>query len=268
MSDPYLTEVGWAGTALRIAGRLDHAGGTRLDLLLRERGGDALVRVPATARTDGTRVAFEALIDVAAVEGGDPLPGGVWDVGLSIGSADPVPLGRAPGLDASPRRRFLTGGTTVAAYLSPRGTLAIDVGGRPHAAGAVRADGLAWDERAEHVELSGRLDLAGLATPISATLNLRERRGRAYEVICMLDDRPESLHYTAVLPVTRTFIDHPLPRGAWEVWLCLGFSGMHRELRVLAPAEPVDVRVWRRLWHVRVASTAAPDPLTITVGRA
>ncbi|RSN68158.1 MULTISPECIES: hypothetical protein [Actinomadura] len=268
MSDPYLTEIGWTGSALRLAGRLEHRGTPRLELLLRERGGEAVVRVPATARTDGPHVAFEARIDVAAVAGGAPLPGGVWDAGLSVDSADAVPLARAPGLDASPQRGFLDGGTTVAAYISPLGTLAIDVGGRTHPAGSVRADGLRWDERTEHVEVSGRLDVAGLATPISATLHLRERRGRAYEVICMLDDRPEGLHYTAVLPVTRTFIDEPLPRGTWEVWLRLGFSGMHRELRVLAPAEPVDVRVWRRLWHVRIASTAAPDPLTITVGRA
>ncbi|MFV2178585.1 hypothetical protein ACFHW2_35860 [Actinomadura sp. LOL_016] len=264
MSDPYLTEIGWAGTALRVAGRFDH-GGSPLELLLRERDGEALVRVPATPGADD---AFEALIDVAAVEGGNPLPGGVWDVDLSIGP-ETMPLGRerAPGLDASPQRRFLTDGTTVAVYLSPLGSLAIDVGGRPHAAGAVRADGLSWDEPNEHVLITGHLAL-DLATPISATLNLREHGGRTYEVICMLDDRPEGLHYTAVLPVSRTIIDRPLPRGAWDVWLCLGFSGMHRELRVLAPSESVDVRVWRRLWHVRVASTTAPEPLTITVGRA
>ncbi|NDU76795.1 hypothetical protein GWI34_29830 [Actinomadura sp. DSM 109109] len=53
-----------------------------------------------------------------------------------------------------------------------------------------------------------------------------------------------------------------------DVSLCLGFSGMHRELRLLAPDEPVEVRVWRWLRPVRVASSAVPGPLTITVGRA
>jgi hypothetical protein len=275
MSDPCLTEVGWAGSALRLAGRFEPGDAVHeLELLLRERDGDGLVRVPASVAPLDGHLAFEAQVDVASLAGGNPLPGGLWDVGLSIGAPAErvvVPLGRdrAPDLDAAPRRLFLPGSCTVIVYFGADGVLAIDVGGRPHVAGSVAADALSWDERREEVVVTGHLDLREVSMPISGTLLLAERRSRrTYEVIAMLDDRPGRLSYTAAVSVTRAFIDDPLPRGTWDLSLCLGFSGMHRELRLLAPGEPVDVRVWRRLRHVRVASSSAPAPLTITVGRA
>ncbi|MFD0536362.1 hypothetical protein ACFQY7_24155 [Actinomadura luteofluorescens] len=242
-------------------------------MLLRERGGDGLLRVPASLRRRDGRVAFEAEVDVATLVGGHPLPGGLWDVSLSVGapmetSVVPLGPGRAPGLDASPRRRFLPGSCTVIAYFGASGVLAIDVGGRPHVAGSVAADALGWNEEREEVVVSGHLDLRRAGMPISGSLLLTERRSRhVYQVIAMLEERPHRLGYRAAVPATRAFIDDPLPRGTWDVSLCLGFSGMHRELRLLAPDEPVDVQVWRRLRHVRVVSSAAPGPLTITVGR-
>ncbi|MEU9843040.1 hypothetical protein AB0C69_27900 [Actinomadura sp. NPDC048032] len=274
MADPLLTEIGWAGTALRLAGTLEPGGAVReIELLLRERDGDGLLRVPASARERDGRVAFEAEVDVATLAGGNPLPGGLWDVSLSVGapmetSVVPLGPGRAPGLDASPLRRFLPGSCTVIAYFGAGGALAIDVGGRSHVAGSVAADTLSWNEEREEIVVAGHLDVRRSGRPVSGTLIMTERRSRhVYEVIAMLEERPDRLGYRAVVPATRAFVDDPLPRGTWDVSLCLGFSGMHREVRLLAPDEPVDVQVWRRLRHVRVVSTAAPGPLTITVGR-
>ncbi|MFA1538604.1 hypothetical protein [Actinomadura monticuli] len=273
MPDPHLTEVGWAGSALRLAGRFD-AGGTAagVELQLRERGAGDLLRVPAAAEARDGAVTFEARVDIASILGGGPLPGGLWDVGLSIG-ADAgrlvVPLGHGPALDLAPQRRFLPGSLTVIAYFGPDGALTIDVGGRPHPAGSTRADAARWYTERKEVVIAGHLDLREISMPISGTLLLSEQRtGRTFEVIAMLEERPGRLCYTAAIPVTRTFIDDPLPRGTWEASLCLGFSGMHREVRLLAPDTPVDVRVWRRLWHTRVRSSAAPGPLTISVGSA
>ncbi|MEV3920679.1 hypothetical protein [Actinomadura coerulea] len=274
MPDPVLTEIGWAGTALRLAGTLKPRGAvSEIELLLRERDGGGLLRVPASARERDGRVAFEAEVDVATLAGGDPLPGGLWDVSLSVGApmeTTVVPLGpgRAPGLDASPLRRFLPDSCTVIAYFGAGGALMIDVGGRPHVTGSVAADTLSWNDEREEVVVAGHIDLRRTGRPISGTLLMTERRSRhVYEVIAMLEERPHRLGYRAVVPATRAFIDDPLPRGTWDVSLCLGFSGMHREMRLLAPDEPVDVQVWRRLRHVRVVSSAAPGPLTITVGR-
>ncbi|TDD90413.1 hypothetical protein E1293_03255 [Actinomadura darangshiensis] len=274
MSDPCLTEVGWTGSALRLAGRLKPNGAVpEIELLLRERDGDGLLRMPASVERGEGHVLFKAQVDVSCAVGGDPLPGGLWEAALSIGAPmerSVVPLGRdrAPGLDASPRRRFLPGSCTVIVYFGADGDLTIDVGGRSHVAGSVAADALSWDERREEIIVGGHLGLRELSAPVSATLILAERHSRhTYEVIAMLEDRPGRLGYTAAVPVTRAFIDDPLPRGTWDVSLCLGFSGMHREMRLLAPGEPVDVQVWRRLRHVRVVSTSAPGPLTITVGR-
>ncbi|TDD76157.1 hypothetical protein [Actinomadura rubrisoli] len=266
----FLTEIGWAGSALRLTGRIERSGAVpEVELHLRERDGGGLLRIPGATAEDGT---FEARIDVASVEGGLPLPGGLWDVDVAIDwpLQDLVlPLGRAPGLDASPQRRFLPDSTTVAAYFTAQGTLAIDVGGRSHVAGSTPADRLAWNEDDEEVVVSGHIDIERIPMPVSGTLNLLERHTRqSYTVIAMLEERPSGLCYTAAVPVTRAFVDDPLPRGTWDVSLCLGFSGMHRELCVLAPQDPVEVQVRRRLRHVRVLSSAAPDPLTITVGRA
>ncbi|MGI5208169.1 hypothetical protein ACQEU6_42185 [Spirillospora sp. CA-108201] len=273
MPDPLLTEIGWAGSALRLAGTLKPDGPvSEIEVLLRERDGGGLLRVPASAAARDGRVAFEAEVDVATLVGGHPVPGGLWDVSLSVGApmgtaVVPLGRGRAPGLDASPLRRFLPGSCTVIAYFGDGG-LAIDVGGRPHVAGSVAADTLSWNEEREEVVVTGHLDLRRTGMPISGTLQMTERRSRhVYGVIAMLEERPDRLGYRAAVPATRAFIDDPLPRGTWDVSLCLGFSGMHRELRLLAPDEPVDVQVWRRLRHVRVVSSAAPGPLTIMVGR-
>ncbi|MFG2088212.1 MULTISPECIES: hypothetical protein [unclassified Spirillospora] len=273
MPAPYLTEVCWSGSALRLAGRVKPNGAVpRIELLLCERGGGRL-RVPASTGMHGSLVTFEALVDVAMIEGGHPLPGGLWDVHLSIGApmeTTVVPLGRDrdPGLDDSPQRRFLPGSITVVAYFATGGTLAIDVGGRPHVLGSTLPEGLDWNERREEIIVTGHLDVPRTGMPFSGTLILEERRSHhSYEVIAMLEERPGRLGYTAAVPVTRALIDDPLPRGTWDVSLCLGFSGMHREVRLLAPEEPVDVQVWRRFRHVRVVSTRTPDPLSITVGR-
>ncbi|GAA2129355.1 hypothetical protein [Actinomadura napierensis] len=278
MSEPYLTEVGWAGSALRVAGAIrrddDLPAIPEMELLLRERDGGGLLRLPASVTAEDGLITFEALVDVAAVERGEPLPGGLWDVDLAIGAPPEgrvVELGpeRAPGLDTSPQRRFLPGAVTVAAYFGGRGTLSIDVGGRSHVAGTTAADAIAWDERRAEVVITGHIDRGWISMPISGTLILTEQRSRkTFEVIAALEESDDRLAYRAVLPVTRAYVDDPLPRGTWDVSLCLGFSGMHRELAVLAPDEPVDVQVWRRLRHVRVASSSAPDPLAITVGRA
>ncbi|MER6815174.1 hypothetical protein ABT299_38400 [Spirillospora sp. NPDC000708] len=107
MSEPYLTEVGWAGSALRVAGAIrrddDLPAAPEMELLLRERDGDGLLRLPASVGAEDGLVTFEALVDVAAVERGEPLPGGLWDVDLAIGTP---PEGRvvAGGAQRAPRR--------------------------------------------------------------------------------------------------------------------------------------------------------------------
>ncbi|NKZ04524.1 hypothetical protein [Actinomadura latina] len=273
MPDPLLTEIGWAGSALRLAGRFTPGVPVpEIELLLHEHGDGEQLRVPVTADTRDGVVIFEAEVDVASIVGGRHLPGRLWDVNLAIGappSHSVVPLGHVPGLDASPQRRFLPDSATVTAYFGTDGGFKIDVGGRSHSAGSVRADGTSWNERRAEIIVTGHVDLREISMPISGTLLLSQPPSdRRFEVIAMLEEHPGRLCYTAAVPVTRAFIDDPLPRGIWEVSLCLGFSGMHREMRLLAPDEPVDVQVWRRLRHVRVTSSAAPDPLTITVGHA
>ncbi|MFB9195015.1 hypothetical protein ACFFWA_18695 [Actinomadura verrucosospora] len=184
MADPLLTEIGWAGTALRLAGTLEPGGAVReIELLLRERDGDGLLRVPASAREGDGRVAFEAEVDVATLAGGNPLPGGLWDVSLSVGapmetSVVPLGPGRAPGLDASPLRRFLPDSCTVIAYFGAGGALAIDVGGRSHVAGSVAADTLSWNEEREEIVVAGHLDVRRSGRPVSGTLIMTERRSR------------------------------------------------------------------------------------------
>jgi hypothetical protein len=266
MDEPCLTEVGWNGSALRLRGR--RAKGGEPSVLLRERDGDRLFGVPARAAAGGG--AFEAEVDTATAAGGHPLPTGLWALELAAGDGTPRPLGRSrdPGLDLVPQRRFRPDGTTVTAYFSLDGPLAIDVGGRSHPGRAIQADEVAWNGHDEELTVTGHLSLEVLSSPISATLTLRERRShRIYEVIAALQDAPGRLGYAAAVPMTRALIDDPLPHGTWEAYLILGFSGMHRELRVLAPDRPVALSVRRRLIPVRIGSTRAPEPLTITVGR-
>ncbi|MEV4674578.1 hypothetical protein AB0K34_23290 [Actinomadura sp. NPDC049382] len=270
MPEPHLTEVGWAGSVLHLAGLLGPGGPVpEIELVLRDREEGGVVRVPAAAAARDGAVAFEARVDVASITNGDPLPGGLWEVRLAVGGPAGhavLPLRHAPGLDASPRRLFLPGSAAVIAYFDRAGALAVDVGGRPHAAGSARADLTRWNAARREIVVAGHLGLREISMPVSATLVLSERRSdRTFEVIALLEERPGRLSYTAAVPVSRAFVDDPLPRGAWDVSLCLGFSGMHRELRLLAAGDPVEVRVWRRLRHVRVASSAAPGPLTITV---
>ncbi|MFI0350528.1 hypothetical protein [Actinomadura sp. 9N407] len=268
MDEPCLTEVSWNGSALRIRGRCTTAAGEP-SILLRERDGERRFSVPARAPAGGQ--AFEAEVDTATAASGDPLPTGLWDVELAAGDGTRRPLGpsRDPGLDLVPQRRFRPDDTTVTAYFSLDGPLAIDVGGESHPGRAIQADELAWNGHDQELTITGHLSLDALSSPISATLTLRERRSqRVFEVIAALQDAPGRLGYTAAVPMTRAFIDDPLPRGAWEAYLILGFSGMHRELRVLAPDRPLELRVRRRLIPVRIASTRAPEPLTIIVGKA
>lgn len=273
MPDPHLTEVGWAGSVLRLTGRFEPGGAVpEIELVLHEQDEGGRLRVPVAVEARNGVVTFEAEVDVASVMGGRPLPGGLWDVGLAIGSPPApgtVPLGHAPGMDPSPQRRFLPGSVTVIAYFGIDGLLKVDVGGRSHSAGSVRADGTRWNGERAEIVVTGHLDLREISMPISGTLLLTQPASdRRFEVIAMLEEQPDRLRYTAAVPVTRALIDDPLPRGTWDVSLCVGFSGMHRELRLLAPDEGVDVQVWRRLRHLRVTSSTAPDPLTITLGRA
>ncbi|WP_329521640.1 hypothetical protein [Spirillospora sp. NBC_01491] len=275
MADPYLTEVAWSGMSLRLLGRLEPDGSrpAEAELLLRERDGDGLISVPAVLPAAGGHL-FEALIDITSVCGDGPLPNGLWDVELAVGPngvARAVPLGHrhAPGLDPTPQRRFLAGSTTVTVYFGAYGTLAIDVGGRAHPGGSTRAETLAWNEHDDELVVSGHITFQDIAMPVSAKLRLREPgSGRRYEVIAALEAGGDRLTYTASVPLTRAFTDDPLPRGTWEAFLVLGFSGMHRELRVMAPEHPIGLQVWRRLRHMRVTSTRAPAALAVTVGRA
>lgn len=282
MADPYLTDIGWSGTRLRLLGEFT-PGDRAPEILLSEREGPSRLTVPATSlpaspalpenapekgETAG-RAGFEALVDVADLNGDGPLPGGVWDVSLATGS-DAAPIGpdHEPGLDTSPRRRFLADSTTVIAYFGVRGTLAIDVGGRPHTAGSTAADSLAWNDHDDELVVNGHFPFHDVTMPVSATLALRRRGSdRVYEVIAALAAGDDGLAYTAAVPLTRAFVDDPLPRGTWEVFLMLTYSGIHRELRVLAPEQPLELQVWRRLRHTPVTTTRAPEPLAITVGR-
>ncbi|MBW8484790.1 hypothetical protein [Actinomadura parmotrematis] len=269
MSDPYLSEVRWSGTELLVRGRVGAAGAAPpAELLLRERGGARVFTAPLSTEEAGGDLRFRAALDVASIAGG-PLPHGVWDVELGAGGRG-VPLGRDrdAGLETEPQRRFLPGDGTAVVYFGVRGTLAVDVGGEPHAAGEVRAEALAWNAGAEELVVRGRVRYDDLPSPVSATLALRESaKGRVYEVIAALEEEAGGLAYTASIPLTRAFIDDPLPRGVWDAVLVLGFSGMHREMRVMAPPDGVDLQVWRRLRHVRVATSVAPDPLRVSVGR-
>ncbi|MFB4318039.1 hypothetical protein [Actinomadura sp. 21ATH] len=267
-AEPILTDVRWSGSVLRVEGRLGSGGaGDEPSIVLRERDGDRRLRVPAARAGAG---AFSAEIDTAAAAGGGPLPTGLWELELAAGDGPPRPLGRAGGTgpDLDPQRRFRPDDTAVTAYFSVYGPLAIDVGGAAHPGDPVQADELAWNGHDEELVVTGRLALESLARPLSATLTLCERRTRrVYEVIAALQDAGGRVRYAAAVPMTRAFVDDPLPRGSWEAFLVLGFSGMHRELRLMAPDRPVGRRVRRRLVPVRFGTTRAPEPLTITVGR-
>ncbi|WP_205624519.1 hypothetical protein [Actinomadura flavalba] len=270
MADSFLTGVDWTGTVLTVAGTLTGAPGP-LRLRLREREDGRVIDCPGTCVTaapDDGAATFRAELAVATADSGGPLPRGLWDLLLVDGAEIPVGPLRDPALDLGPHRAFLPGGTTVTAYLSLAGTLALDVGGDPHAAGTVPARRLAWNDADDELVVGGEIPFEPGESPVSATMALRERRtGRVYEVIAALHPGPACLGFTASVPLTRAFVDDPLPRGVWDVYLVLGFAGLHRELRVLAPGEPIELQVWRRLHPVRVTSTRAPEPLAVTVGR-
>jgi len=277
--EPFLAEVAWADAAVRVIGSIKRdpalPGDPALEVLLRERDGDREFAAPTKVLEPGDDpldLWFDAQVTVESVAGGGPLPRGLWDLDLAVrndGESGLVPLGRdrSTSIDVSPQRHFLRDSTMVTVYFSVHGTLAIDVGGEPHTAGSTGAGSVTWKEREEELEISGHLDFPDAAMPISATLTLREQAtGRVYEVIAMLKAGQSGLDYKADIPMTRALIDDPLPRGAWDAFLILGFSGMHRELRVMAPDRPAETQVWRRLRHVKVSSSRAPAPLTITVG--
>jgi hypothetical protein len=277
--EPFLAEVAWAEAAVRVIGwiKRDPAlpGDPTVELLLRERDGDRELAAPTSMIEPGDDpldLWFDARIEVGSIAAGDPLPRGLWDLDLAVrseGETTLVPLGRdrSPSIDVSPQRHFLPDSTTVTVYFSVHGTLAIDVGGEPHTAGSTGADAVTWNEHDEVLEVTGHLDVRDFAMPVSATLTLREQAtGRVYELIAMLESGRNGLAYKADIPMTRALIDDPLPRGAWDAFLILGFSGMHRELQVMAPGEPAQTQVWRRLRHVRISCSRAPAPLTITVG--
>jgi hypothetical protein len=277
--EPFLAEVGWAEGVLRVVGciKRDPAlpGDPTVELLLRERDGDREFAASTSVierGDDPLSLWFDARVEVGRLADGGPLPRGLWDLDLAVRSAGEtalVPLGRdrSASIDVSPQRHFLPDSTTVTVYFSVHGTLAIDVGGEPHTAGSTGADAVTWNERDEELVVTGHLDVANLASPVSATLTLREQAtGRVYEVIAMLEAGRGGLAYKADIPMTRALIDDPLPRGTWDAFLILGFSGMHRELRVMAPDEAARTQVWRRLRPVKISSSRAPGPLTITVG--
>ncbi|MBO2451976.1 hypothetical protein J4573_33155 [Actinomadura barringtoniae] len=279
MREPFLAEVAWAESAVRVIGwiKRDPAlpGEPSLEVLLRERDGDREFAAPTKQLEPGDDpldLWFDAHIKVNSVADGGPLPRGLWDLDLAVryeGESVLVPLGRdrSTSIDVSPQRHFLRDSTTVTVYFSVHGTLAIDVGGEPHTAGSTGADAVVWKESDEELEITGHLDFHDSAMPVSATLTLREQAtGRVYEVIAMLESKQTGLAYKADIPMTRALIDDPLPRGAWDAFLILGFSGLHRELRLMAPDRPAETQVWRRLRHVKVSSSKAPAPLTITVG--
>ncbi|GAA2585177.1 hypothetical protein GCM10010411_17390 [Actinomadura fulvescens] len=273
-----MTEACWAGETVRLAGWLkrEPAAPRHLDLLLRERDKGRVLTFPAITgppeaepAAGAERVRFEASVHVPSAADGGPLPSGLWDLELAGGEGATTPLGRDrdPAIDVSPQRRFLADSTTATLYFTVNGTLAIDVGGQAHTAGTATARAVEWNARDEEITVTGHLAFHTATMPISATLTLREHgTGRVYEVIAMLDADSEGLSYKADIPMTRALIDDPLPRGTWDAYLILGFAGMHRELRVMAPDRSAATQVWRRLRHVRVSTTQAPAPLTIQVG--
>ncbi|MFG2003042.1 hypothetical protein ACGFNU_28170 [Spirillospora sp. NPDC048911] len=271
MRDPFLTEIGWADGTIRLAGRLKREAGVprHIELLLRERDGDRVLRFPATAGPPeaAERVRFEAEVDVPSAMDGRALPCGLWDLELAVDEgATPLGRDRDPAIDVSPRRHFLADSTTVTVYFTVHGTLALDVGGASHTAGTTTAHAVEWNVRDEELVVTGHLAVRGATMPVSATLALREHdTGRVYEVIAMLDADAEGLAYRADIPMTRALIDDPLPRGSWDAYLVLGFSGLHRELRVQAAERAATTRVWRRLRHLRISTTRSPEPLTIRV---
>lgn len=275
MDEPYLTEVGWANGVLRVRGRVPGVRVAAPDLvvLVRERDGERVLPVTAVPEHDDDGTAFDAGVDPATMLSGTALPHGVWDLDLAVESPDgahvtPLRPGAATPLDGVPQRRFLPGSTPVTVYFDRHGQLALDVGGEARTAGDCQADTLSWNGRDEELMISGHLVLPDPGAPVTAWMSLRDpRMGRAYDAFVRLGQVDGLLTYTAAVPLTRSFIDDPLPRGRWDAHLIMGVSGIHREFRVLAPAEAFQHQVRRRFVPTRVMTTIAPDPLVITVGR-
>ncbi|MCP2335768.1 hypothetical protein [Actinomadura rupiterrae] len=276
MDEPYLTDVGWTDGVLRLRGRVP---GVRVDapdlaVLLRERDGDRVLAVPAApAGHDDGGTTFEGGVDPAKALSGSALSHGVWDLDLGVGPssgprATPLRAGPDVTLDSTPQRRFLPGSTPVTVYFDRHGHLALDVGGEPRTAGDCQADALSWNGRDEELMITGHLALPEAQAPLTAWLSLRDpARGRSYDAFVRIGRADGLLTYTAAVPLTRSFIDDPLPRGHWDAHLVMGVSGIHREFRVLAPPEQFRHRVRQRLVPFRVTSTTAPEPLVINVGR-
>ncbi|WP_157430233.1 hypothetical protein [Actinomadura oligospora] len=274
MDEPYLTEVGWTNGVLRLRGRVPgvRVAASDLVVLVRERDGERVLPVTVEPAHDDEGTAFDAGVDLATALAGATLPHGVWDLDLAVESPDgarvtPLRPGTAVPLDGVPQRRFLPGSTPVTVYFDRHGQLALDVGGEPRTAGDCQADTLTWNDRDEELMISGHLVLPG-TTLVTAWLSLRDpHTAREYDAFVRIGQVDGLFTYTAAVPLTRSFIDDPLPRGRWGVHLVMGVSGIHREFRVLAPAEPFQHQVRRRLVPTRVSTTLAPDPLVITVGR-
>ncbi|MFC4912700.1 hypothetical protein [Actinomadura gamaensis] len=275
VDEPYLTDVGWTAGVLRLRGRVPDVRVDAPDLvvLVRERDGDRVLPVPAVPVPDGGGTAFEAAVDPATALAGSVLSHGVWDLDLAVESpvgarVTPLRAGSEVTLDGTPQRRFLPGSTPVTVYFDRHGQLALDVGGEPRTAGDCQADTVDWNGRDEELMISGHLALPDADAPVTAWMSLREpSRDRSYDAFVRLGRAEGLLTYIAAVPLTRAFIDDPLPRGRWGVHLVLGVSGIHREFRVLAPQDPFSHQVRRRLVPYRVTTTSAPDPLVIHIGR-
>ncbi|MEV5572826.1 hypothetical protein AB0L06_22500 [Spirillospora sp. NPDC052269] len=275
MDEPYLTEVDWTNGVLRLRGRVPGVRVAAPDLvvLVRERDGERVLPISVVAAHDDDGTAFDADVDLATALSGATLPHGVWDLDLVVESPDgarvtPLRAAAATPLDGVPKRRFLPGSTPVTVYFDRHGQLALDVGGEPRTAGDCQADTLTWNDRDEELMIGGRLVLPDSGALVTAWMSLRDpHTSREYDAFVRIVHVDGLLTYTAAVPLTRSFIDDPLPRGRWDVHLVMGMSGLHREFRVLAPAEPFQHQVRRRFVPTRVSTTLAPAPLVITVGR-
>jgi hypothetical protein len=210
---------------------------------------------------------FDAIISPAELLGEHD----VWDVRVKWGTDGPEsPVGPGRSTNITTVRNHLDD-TPVTVYVSAAGGLAIDVGGDPHSLPLeTRADSVIWvenDASAEPaVQLVGRIALADITVPASATLVLRRKGGsESYEIVAGLDQTPGPMRYTALIPLLSAAVDRPLPRGDWNVSLMLGLSGIRRHAPILAPPNGLQHHWWRRGRPMLLTTSKAPDPLVISV---
>ena len=288
-----LDTVEWRGDVLHLEGlaHLDLIPAHRLqtDLVLRAREGDTEFVVPVTRAPSSGVVAevwgvpfeydmarFSADIAPGTMEGGSPLPPGLWDLRLRMRAGDltkepRIGSERASGIDETVQHRVVPTdsreGTTVASYFTDDfSNLSLDVGFTKHSLKRwFSIEEPTWDpNRPRTLVVRGRLALHGLGTETLRLVLLGDEGARFELAVETAEDT-----FSVALPIDHLAAGKLLPRGRWKlsVEAAVAGRGFSAEPKVVGPAGG-SVRVWRGLFPERVWLSGKGGSAAIVVAAA